>query len=171
MLFVGYQSEGTVGRRIINGEPYVRLFGEEIAVNAEICSLHGTSGHADQKGLLNWLEGFTVKPSTVFVNHGDHTACEIFKNILISKGYQADAPYSGTEYDLTTGKMTIYTDGKPVEQAKAFKTDSRAKIVYNELVAAAEELLALAKTRRGKTNKDNAKLTGQIRSSMEKWKD
>ena len=67
--------------------------------------------------------------------------------------------------------MTIYTDGKPVEQAKAFKTDSRAKIVYNELVAAAEELLALAKTRRGKTNKDNAKLTGQIRSLMEKWKD
>ena len=171
ILFVGYQAEGSLGRRLLQGVKTVRLFGEEIAVNAEICSLHGTSGHADQKGLLNWLEGFTVKPSTVFVNHGDHTACEIFKNILISKGYQADAPYSGTEYDLTTGKMTIYTDGKPVEQAKAFKTDSRAKIVYNELVAAAEELLALAKTRRGKTNKDNAKLTGQIRSLMEKWKD
>ena len=169
ILFVGYQAEGSLGRRLLQGVKTVRLFGEEIAVNAELCSLHGTSGHADQKGLLNWLEGFTRKPSMVFVNHGDHTSCETFKNLLISRGYQADAPYSGTEYDLAAGKMTIYTDGKPISQDKAFRMDSRAKIVYHELVAAAEELLALAKARRGKTNKDNAKLTDQIRSLIEKW--
>lgn len=55
ILFVGYQAEGSLGRILLNGEKSVTLFGEEITVNAEICSLHGTSGHADQAGLLSWI--------------------------------------------------------------------------------------------------------------------
>ena len=84
-------------------------------------------------------------------------------------GYQAEAPYSGTEYDLLTGKMTVYTEGVAIK--KAPKQDSRASQVYGELVAAAEALLALVKGRKGRTNKDNAKLTSQIRALITKWKD
>ena len=160
-----------MGRKLLDGAKSVKLFGEEIAVNAEICTLRGTSGHADQKGLINWLEGFKVKPTMVFINHGDHASCETFRELLIEKGYTADAPYSGTEYDLITGKMTIYADGMPIEQPKLTKSSTRTKLVHSELVAAAEELLRLAKSRLGKPNKDNAKLTDQIRSLIAKWRD
>ncbi len=170
ILFVGYQAEGSMGRRLQDGARSVKLFGEEIAVNAEIATLHGTSGHADKEGLLNWLGGFRVKPKLVFVNHGDDASCEAFRAELDSLGYRAEAPYSGTEYDLLTGKMTVYTEGKPIDRVQAFKGSQRAKAVYGELVAAAEELLVLVRKRRGNTNKDNAKLTAQIRSLIEKWR-
>jgi len=170
VLFVGYQAEGSLGRKLQDGAKSVKLFGEEIAVNATIATLHGTSGHADRDGLLNWLAGFREKPKTVFVNHGDDDAVIAFQALLKEMGYQAEAPYSGTEYDLLTGRMTIYTDSVPVKRA-APQQDSRAKQVYNELLAAAEALLKLVKGRKGRTNKDNAKLTSQIRSLIDKWKD
>ena len=170
VLFVGYQAEGSLGRKLQDGAKSVKLFGEEIAVNATIATLHGTSGHADRDGLLNWLAGFREKPKTVFVNHGDDDAVIAFQALLKQMGYQAEAPYSGTEYDLLTGRMTIYTDSVPVKRT-APQQDNRAKQVYNELLAAAEALLRLVKGRKGRTNKDNAKLTSQIRSLIDKWKD
>lgn len=169
ILFVGYQAEGSLGRILLQGAKEVKLFGEEIAVNAEIASLHGTSGHADREGLLDWLYAFKEKPELVFVNHGDDKSCEDFKNLLIANGYRADAPFSGTEYDLATGRMTIYTEGKTVDRVKLFKGNTRAENFYQELVAEAEKLLLLAKDRRGRANKDNAKLTSQIRELISKW--
>ena len=106
----------------------------------------------------------------VFVNHGDDASCEAFRKTLDAMGYYAEAPYSGTEYDLLTGKLTTYTEGVKIDRAAAFKGSQRARQVYGELLAAAEELLALVKTRKGRTNKDNAKLTAQIRSLIEKWR-
>ncbi len=170
ILFVGYQAEGSLGRKLQEGAKSVKLFGEEIAVNAEIATLKGTSGHADKDGLLNWLAGFKEKPKTVFVNHGDDDSVKAFQQTLKDMGYNAEAPYSGTEYDLLTGKMTVYTEAKPIDRVQVFKGSQRAKQVYEELLAAAEELLRLVKSRRGMTNKDNAKLTSQIRSIIEKWK-
>ena len=170
VLFVGYQAEGSLGRKLQEGAKQVKLFGEDIAVHAEIATLHGTSGHADKDGLLRWLGGFLRKPELVFVNHGDHDSCEAFRGTLESMSYRADAPYSGTEYDLLTGKITAYTEGVKIDRAAAFKGSQRARQVYGELLAAAEELLALVRTRKGRTNKDNAKLTAQIRSLIEKWK-
>ena len=170
ILFVGYQAEGSLGRRLQEGAKTVKLFGEDIAVHAEIATLHGTSGHADKEGLLNWLGAFKKKPAMVFVNHGDDAVCESFRSTLESMGYYAEAPYSGTEYDLRTGKLTTFTEGVKIDRAAAFKGSQRAKQVYGELLAAAEELLALVRTRKGRTNKDNAKLTAQIRNLIEKWK-
>ena len=170
VLFVGYQAEGSLGRKLQEGAKNVKLFGEDIAVHAEIATLHGTSGHADKEGLLNWLGGFKEKPGMVFVNHGDDDSCEAFRKTLEGMGYHAEAPYSGTEYDLLTGKLTTYTEGVKIDRAAAFKGSQRARQVYGELLAAAEELLALVKTRKGRTNKDNAKLTAQIRALIEKWR-
>ena len=90
VLFVGYQAEGSLGRKLQGGARYVRLFGEDISVNAEIASLHGTSGHADQSGLLRWLAGFREKPQMVFVNHGDDTSCTAFQRLLITINYPSD---------------------------------------------------------------------------------
>jgi len=169
VLFVGYQAEGSLGRRLQDGAKNVKLFGEEIAVRAKIATLHGTSGHADRDGLLNWLAGFREKPGLVFVNHGEDDACTAFRDLLRQMGYRAEAPFSGTEFDLLTGRMTVYTEGVTIR--KKPKTESRANQVYLDLVAAAEALLQLVKGRKGRANKDNSKLASQIRTLIEKWKD
>ena len=168
VLFVGYQAEGSLGRRLQNGEKEVRLFGEEIAVNAEIATLQGTSGHADQAGLIRWLEGFREKPRQVFVNHGDDDSCRTFQELLTEKGYQAFAPYSGTEYDLLAGKTIV--SAEPVQITKVIKGNVRAAAVFGDLLVAAESLLALVKKCKGRSNKENAKFASQIRSLIEKWK-
>ena len=170
ILFVGYQAEGSLGRKLQDGAQYVRLFGEDISVNAEIAALHGTSGHADQAGLLRWLEGFNEKPQKIFVNHGDDAPCIVFQKLLQQKKYDTEAPYSGTEYDLLTGRMTVYADAKAIKREEITKGSARAKAIYGELLSAAEALLAFVKTCRGRTNKDNAKMASQIRSFIEKWK-
>jgi metallo-beta-lactamase family protein len=71
IIFIGYQAEGTVGRRIVDGAKTVRLFGEEIAVYAHIHTLGGFSAHADQKGLLDWVSHIRNPQLVVFVNHGE----------------------------------------------------------------------------------------------------
>lgn len=170
ILFVGYQAEGSLGRQLLDGVKNVTLFGEEIKVRAEIRALRGTSGHADRNGLFNWLKGFKNKPKLVFVNHGDNDSCEDFRMLLQENGYRADAPYSGTEYDLVSGNITIFTEGKKINRVREYKGASRAEEVYKQMLNEAEKLLALVKSRKGRTNKDNAKLTSQIRSLYDKWK-
>ena len=170
ILFVGYQAEGSLGSKLQNGADTVRLFGEDISVNAEIAMLHGTSGHADQAGLVAWLQGFREKPKLVFVNHGEDSSCTAFQKLLNSMGYHAEAPYSGTEYDLLDGRMTVFTDGKLISREQILKGNARARAAYEELLFAAESLLSLVHKFKGRTNKDMAKFTAQIRSLIEKWK-
>ena len=171
ILFVGYQAEGSLGRKLIEGAPTVRLFGEDILVAAEIAELHGTSGHADQEGLMDWLEGFIERPKVVFINHGSDESVKAFEAILKEKGYNVEAPFSGTEYDLITGRMTIFADAKPINRQNISKGHTRSMNIYRDLIAAAEALLLLCRDRRGCTNKDNAKLTSQILNLIQKWKD
>ncbi len=71
IVIIGYQGEGTIGRRLVDGAKTVRLFGEEIAVKAHIHTLGGFSAHADQKGLLDWLSHFKNPGLQLFVNHGE----------------------------------------------------------------------------------------------------
>jgi len=71
IVIIGYQAEGTIGRRIVDGAKTVKLFGEEIAVKAHIHTLGGFSAHADQRGLLDWLSHIHNPQLQVFVNHGE----------------------------------------------------------------------------------------------------
>ena len=68
ILFVGYQAPGTLGYNIVKGAKKVKIFGEEIAVNARIEYIEGYSGHADQEGLMNFVYSFIKKPKTIFLN-------------------------------------------------------------------------------------------------------
>ncbi len=171
ILFVGYQTAGSLGRRLLDGVQSVKLFGEEITVNAEISALQGTSGHADRNGLVKWIEAFKKKPELVFVNHGEASSCEDFRKLLENLGYNATAPYSGTEYSLNTGKLTFYAEGKEIEPREYHNGGDRARQIYKNMVLQAEQLLAMVQARQGRSNKDNAKLTSQIRSLIEKWRD
>lgn len=90
VVFVGYQAEGTLGRNLVDGTEHVTIFGEQIDVKAEITSLPGLSGHADQKGLINWITAFKQKPKMVFVVHGDKMVSPFFASML-TKQYQLQA--------------------------------------------------------------------------------
>ncbi len=169
ILFVGYQAEGTLGRKLIEGVQNVHLFGEDIAVRAQIKSLKGTSGHADQEGLISWLESFEKKPRTVFLNHGNEESIAVLSDELKERGYAVETPYSGTEYDLVKGIMIAYTEKKRVTAADVAKARSRKNNIYRDLVSQAEALLALAKRCESRPNKENAKFAAQIRALMEKW--
>ena len=79
ILFVGYQAPGTLGYSIVNGAKKVKIFGEEIAVNARIEYLEGYSGHADQDGLMNFIYSFREKPKQIFLVHGDEDAQVVLK--------------------------------------------------------------------------------------------
>lgn len=168
ILFVGYQAVNTVGRALVDGAKRVRLFGEEIAVKARIKSLRGTSGHADKEGLKSWLFQFEKKPRTVFLNHGDEDAIAALSAELREHGYAVETPYSGTEYDLASGTMTAYTERRPIERKNA-AAKSRQSTVHQNLVAAAEALLAFCKRAVGRPNKEQARLTAQIKALTDKY--
>lgn len=82
ILFVGFQAEGTLGKKILSGEKIVKIFGEEIAVNAEVKYLDAFSGHADKEGLLTWLRKMNKKPKNIFLVHGEYTGQQALKNTI-----------------------------------------------------------------------------------------
>ena len=166
ILFVGYQSNGTVGRKLADGAATVKLFGEEIAVHADIRELDGISGHADRDMLVTWLVNMGVKPELVFVNHGDEIVCESFAKLLEEKGYKAIAPYSGDGYDLCT--CEAFQKGKVTRVTK--KGSKRANDVFNRLVLAGKQLSALIQSMKGASNKEIASLTDQINNLIQKFK-
>lgn len=71
MIFVGYQVEGTLGRKIVDGEEKIKVFGESMDVNAQIHTLGGFSAHGDQRDLRYWLRSFGHSPKQIFITHGD----------------------------------------------------------------------------------------------------
>ncbi|MCS7307078.1 MAG: MBL fold metallo-hydrolase [Aquificaceae bacterium] len=77
LIFVGYQPEGTLGRRIIEGAESVRIFGDDISVKAKVFTINGFSSHADQKGLIEWLS-YARKPQKVFLVHGEEEKMKLF---------------------------------------------------------------------------------------------
>ena len=85
IVFVGYQAEGTLGRRLLDGEKVVKLFGDDIKVNAEIYNVEGFSGHADKIALLNWIDSFKEKPGKIFIVHGESESKEAFAKEVINK--------------------------------------------------------------------------------------
>lgn len=82
VVFVGYQAGGTLGRRLVDGAKKVRIFGEEITVNARVEMIEGFSGHADRDGLLSWISKFSSKPRKIFLIHGEDEAIDSFAGLI-----------------------------------------------------------------------------------------
>lgn len=72
VLLVGYQAQGSLGRRLLDGVKRVKIIGEEVSVRASIYNLDGFSAHADQEQLMNWVSHFSEPPANVFVIHGEY---------------------------------------------------------------------------------------------------
>ena len=101
ILFVGYQAPGTLGRKIVDGEKKVKIFGEEIAVNARIEYIEGYSGHADQEWLLNFIYSFKSKPKHIFLVHGEPEGQIVLKDKIIeTTNIPVTIPEYGEKYEL-----------------------------------------------------------------------
>jgi metallo-beta-lactamase family protein len=107
IVFVGYQAEGTLGRVILEGAKKVKIFGEEIAVNAEIHVLQGLSGHADRDGLLQWVKGFKKPPKEILLVHGDEEARNSFRELLSSEGFKARIMRPGEKYIINNFETKV----------------------------------------------------------------
>ena len=170
ILFVGYQAVGTLGRSLVEGATEVRLFGEKIQVRAQILQLPGMSGHADREGLLQWIEHIQPKPTQVYVNHGGDEVCDEFAQMLCERGFDAKAPYPGSQYDLVTGE--VLEQGNRVQKQLEDEEEtgaSRASAVFQRLVQAGKRLMTVIGHNRGGANKDLAKFADQIHALCEKW--
>lgn len=169
IVFVGYQVEGTLGNKLLNGAKTVKLFGEEIDVNAKIVNLPGMSGHADKDHLTEWIKAFGNTPKRIFVVHGEEsTAVGFAEHVYNITKINAVAPYSGDVYDLITDKFIEFGDRKLVEK-KASKSKSAANLVFERLVACGQRLAAVILKCKGMANKDLAKFADQINALCDKW--
>ena len=168
VVFVGFQSPGTLGRRLLDGVEKVKLFGEEIAVKAKIVNFQGLSSHADHDHLVEWIKAFDPKPVHVVVVHGDEDVAPVFAEELNSLGFKAHAAKFTECYDLAANEMV--SEGY-ISERKRTAQKSRADNLYAKLVAAAESLLEFAKRCKGRPNKDISALTGQIISLIERFRE
>ncbi len=71
VVITGFQAQGSLGRRLVDGATSIRVMHQEVPVRASIHTIGGLSAHADQSGLLKWLKGFKKAPQKVFVTHGE----------------------------------------------------------------------------------------------------
>lgn len=168
IVFAGYQTAGTLGRTLQDGAESVKLFGEDIAVKAEIVTLENTSGHADRDDLAAWLNGMKQKPKMVFVNHGEDDSVNEFAAYLRENfGYETFGPYSGTVFDLLSGEVTVATKGQYVEEDTEQQVKSRS--LFDALNSAIKRLQRIVTAMRDHSNKEIEKMTKAINELADKF--
>lgn len=189
VLFVGYQSQGTLGRILSDGVKKVTLFGEKITVEANIQKLAGISGHADQEGLLKWIGSFEGDIRHVFVTHGEDSVAEGFaKRLHDELNRNATAPYNGERWDLTADVMEREGNQEKLERVQAEEAaeeprqkrheaeetkqpsrheerDPQAQadaVAYAELLAAALRMNALVEQMQNSPKKEQHRLASSL---------
>ena len=155
VVFVGFQAIGTLGRTLLEGKKDITLFGEPIHVEAEIYNLEGFSGHADQKGLMEWISGFENPPKQLFLVHGEDDAKKELASLIKEKlGYEPVPVMGNSEFELVKGdgKLEIVDPEEALEEA-AMDDDVQAlrmqiakihneldNIIYNTNMALEKEM-------------------------------
>lgn len=172
ILFVGYQSVGTLGRLLVDGAKEVRLFQESIAVHAQIHMLRAISGHADRDGLLVWAESFSPAPARFFVCHGEEEVATSFARQLEAVGKKTAVPYNGDGWDLLKDKQSV-AGSRALKDKKARKKE-RTKEVKLEagvqnLQRSFDRLGALIDKSKGFSGELQRQLAQQIDKLVRKW--
>ena len=168
--FCGYQAVGTLGRTLIDGAVNVKLFGETIDVQAEICQLTGLSGHADREGLLAWVNAFSPQ-TQAGVHHpwrgrgGEYLCPDPDRAGLYSLcPLQWGAVAIGAE-----GAVCLQEGSRVRLEHKPSEGASRAATVFQRLVSAGKRLLRVIEHNESGANKDLAKFADQINALCDKW--
>jgi metallo-beta-lactamase family protein len=104
VVFAGFQAGGTRGARLVQGERSIRIFGQDVAVNAEIVSLPGMSAHADAGQIIDWLKTAKRPPQHVYITHGEQDASDALRRrIQRELGWHASVPMMGDAIELPMG--------------------------------------------------------------------
>ncbi len=177
IVFVGFQSPGTLGSKLLEGAEDVKLFGEDITVQAEIATIDGCSSHADRDMLLAWLKH--TNAGRVFVNHGEDAVTISFaERIQDEFGCTASAPYSGEVYDLVTGECierapVVPVISKSTREGTSYPAQStggvEAKNLYQRLLAAGKRLMQVIERNQGSSNKELKRFTREINDLCNKY--
>lgn len=181
ILFVGYQSVGTLGRQLVDGADEVRIFGEDITVNAQIRIMKAMSGHADRNGLKAWADSFSPRPERFYITHGDEPSALSFAELLQGEGNEVKVPYSGDRWDLSTGialqegprtlaegrRMTAEPTGGLVPKKKSKKPAQNE--ADRMLQSAMDKLQNLVNKSSGWSNGIKRQIAGQILKLIKKW--
>jgi len=136
ILFVGYQALGTLGRKIVDGAKTVKIFGEEVSVNARVEYIEGYSGHADQQGLLNFVYSFIKKPEHIFLVHGEEQGQKVLRDKIIEDTeVPVTIPDYGETYELATNvKLTDVVKRERVKEYAKLEVIDRMETLKEELV-------------------------------------
>lgn len=101
VLIVGFQSYGSLGRRLVDGAKSVRMFGEEVPVRASIHTMGGFSAHADQRGLLDWFSTMAPSKPRTIITHGEDRARQAFSDLIQSRfGLKSERPALGDMIEI-----------------------------------------------------------------------
>lgn len=101
IIIVGFQAEGTRGRKLLEGAKEIKIHGKYYPVEANILEIEGLSAHADQKDLLNWLSELENKPTKVFLLHGENEPLDELRIKIQEKyGFDCTVPLMGQEFEL-----------------------------------------------------------------------
>ncbi len=101
VIIVGYQAEGTRGRKLLEGANEIKIYGKYYSVNAKILEVEGLSAHGDQNDLINWLSDLETKPQKVFLVHGENQpADELRIKIKEKLGIECSIPLMGQEIEI-----------------------------------------------------------------------
>ena len=139
ILLIGYQAEGSLGRLLVEGAKDIKLFGERLAVKAEIQVIDYFSGHADQTGLLNWLKGFEVKPKRVVLVHGEIEGLVPLKQAVSELGMSCVIAQYMTTLDLdnfdsySQDHVEVKEAVKSEKTPKASQLAQQAKVLFEKL--------------------------------------
>lgn len=135
ILFVGYQAIGTLGRKIVDGAKTVKIFGEEVTVNARIEYIEGYSGHADQQGLLNFVYSFIKKPEHIFLVHGEEEGQKVLKDRIVQDTeVPVTIPDYGETYELSTKvKLTDVIKRDKIKEYAKLEILDRMETLKEEL--------------------------------------
>ena len=132
------------GRRIVEGEKKVKIFGEEIAVNAEIVYIDGYSGHADQKLLMNFVGEFKEKPKKIFLVHGEEEAQNVLKGKIKEKyGIDTEIPSFGDSFRVDE---IVEKEENLLEKEKVVATREEKIEFANKVADLNEEISMLSDT-------------------------
>ena len=168
VVFVGYQALGSLGRALQEGKQSVKLFGEEVRVNASIETFHGLSSHADHDHLVSWIRQFeSDPPARVFVVHGDEDVSVAFAGELGEMGFRAHAPLYRETWDLLTGEILDHGVIPEKKKRSAYQSGSPQ---YRRLEEAGRQLEEVIRENKGLSNKELAKFTSQIEALLAKWR-
>ncbi len=142
ILFSGYQAVGTLGRSLLEGAKRVRIFGEDVSVNARIEKLDGLSGHADRDELLAWVEHIIPHPKKVFLVHGENDVLHAFGRLLrdtLQLDVSIPSMYEG--FDLEREQIELSDLAKRAADTSGFGQED-----FDKLFSEADRIFAVLRS-------------------------